>query len=71
MTRKLVLLVSIGALAFGAGVPSAMATSSTARSKGRANVISSHSVSGSPKTAISKKKVLPTAVVPPNTTNSK
>ena len=70
MTRKLVLLVSIGALAFSAGVPSAMATSSSARNNRRANAISSHSVSGS-KTAISKKKVLPTAVVPPNTNGSK
>ena len=63
MTRKLVLLVSMGALALGAGVPSAMAKSA-ALPKARTNAISSHSVNSASKQAITK-KVRPTAVVAP------
>lgn len=66
MTRKLVLLISMGALAFGAGAPGAMAKSS-ALPKARPNVVSSHCANAGNKKAITK-KVLPAAVVPSHTT---
>jgi hypothetical protein len=71
MTRKLVLLISIGAMALGAGVPGAVARSS-ALPKTRANVVSSHSANAGAKKAITRTgRVLPTAVVPSHTTLAK
>lgn len=58
MKSKLVMLVSIGALAFGASVPSAMAASRSNRSSARGPV----SVSKSARSAMAKKSASKTAL---------